>query len=68
MSIEAQTYVFQTLSELERDLWSFDDFVKKNAWKWYGEAANEREDIVQADMVRERLSAMQNTVSSVADE
>jgi hypothetical protein len=35
--IEAQTYVWCLEdSDLEKELWSFDEFVKKNAWKWIG--------------------------------
>jgi len=35
--IEAQTYVWCLEdSDLEKELWSFDEFVGKNAWKWIG--------------------------------
>ena len=35
--IEAQTYVWCLRdSDLEKELWSFDEFVGKNAWKWIG--------------------------------
>ncbi|KAF8635179.1 hypothetical protein AX15_000511 [Amanita polypyramis BW_CC] len=34
---EAEVYVFQEdVSKLEPALWSFGEFVRKNAWKWYG--------------------------------
>ncbi|TFK75030.1 hypothetical protein BDN72DRAFT_832739 [Pluteus cervinus] len=32
---DAQTYVFKDISELEAEMWSFEEFVKENAWKWY---------------------------------
>jgi hypothetical protein len=31
----AATYVYGDLENLEVQLWSFDDFVKESAWKWY---------------------------------
>ncbi|KAG6879556.1 hypothetical protein C0992_001561 [Termitomyces sp. T32_za158] len=31
------TYIYDVSARLEPDLWSFEDFVKKNAWKWYRE-------------------------------
>ncbi|KAJ2914078.1 hypothetical protein MD484_g6340, partial [Candolleomyces efflorescens] len=38
--VEAHTYGFQDIRWLEPTLWSFDDFVKKCAWKWYGGVQN----------------------------
>ncbi|GLB40394.1 putative gamma-glutamyl cyclotransferase, AIG2-like [Lyophyllum shimeji] len=37
--IKAETYVYDLsqVKRLEPELWSFEEFVKKNAWKWYGE-------------------------------
>jgi len=32
--VKAQTYVYCDVSNLDAELWSFDDFVKDNAWKW----------------------------------
>ena len=33
--ISAQTYVWRWHDrDLEQELWSFDEFVRKNAWKW----------------------------------
>ena len=34
--IEAETYVYADENNLDASLWSFQDFVKHNAWKWYG--------------------------------
>jgi hypothetical protein len=34
-AIDAQTYVYIDAGDLDSELWSFDDFVKNNAWKWY---------------------------------
>jgi hypothetical protein len=39
--ISAETYVYDDENNLMPELWSFDDFVKNNAHKWYGLAANE---------------------------
>ncbi|KAJ7639862.1 hypothetical protein DFH06DRAFT_953348, partial [Mycena polygramma] len=32
---EVETYVYGDISGLMPDIWDFDDFVQKNAWKWY---------------------------------
>ncbi|EAU85598.2 hypothetical protein CC1G_06311 [Coprinopsis cinerea okayama7 len=34
-SLKAETYVYSVPTGLEPDLWSFDDFVKNNARKWF---------------------------------
>ncbi|TFK20279.1 hypothetical protein FA15DRAFT_673596 [Coprinopsis marcescibilis] len=34
-TIQAETYIFASINVLEPALWSFEDFVAKNAWKWY---------------------------------
>jgi hypothetical protein len=55
--IPAQTYVW-CLDDggLEKELWSFDEFVSKNAYKWIGTGARNNEDYSEVDVVRERLS------------
>jgi len=40
-AVQAQTYIYNNLDYLEAHLWSFDDFVRKNAWKWYGPGASD---------------------------
>ncbi|KAF8962793.1 hypothetical protein BDZ97DRAFT_1662492 [Flammula alnicola] len=35
-TIEAETYIYVHEINLEAELWSFEDFVKNNAWKWFG--------------------------------
>ncbi|KAG5643018.1 hypothetical protein DXG03_001756 [Asterophora parasitica] len=35
--VNAETYVYHHYKRLEPELWSFEEFVQKNAWKWYGE-------------------------------
>jgi hypothetical protein len=42
-AVEVETYVYGALSDLKAELWSFDDFVKNNAWKWFG--SEERRDV-----------------------
>lgn len=39
--IQASTYVFKFVDSLEVDLWDFDEFVKKNASKWYDYGSDE---------------------------
>ena len=38
---QAETYVYVDEKNLMPELWSFDDFVKNSAKKWYGLGANE---------------------------
>ena len=53
--VEAETYVYVSLSDLKADLWSFEDFVKNNAWKWVG---SEREGNLLFTEVDRRRSTM----------
>ncbi|EFI27900.1 homoaconitate hydratase [Coprinopsis cinerea okayama7 len=41
--VEAETYIFKYVRKLEPELWSFEDFVAKNARKWYSNDWNEEE-------------------------
>jgi hypothetical protein len=34
--IRAETYIYGDYRDLKPSLWSFEDFVKKDAKKWYG--------------------------------
>ena len=55
--IPAQTYVWCSKdSNLEKELWSFDEFVKNNAYKWIGPEAKSREEYGEVDEVKERLN------------
>jgi len=47
--VEVDTYVYRDISFLEAELWSFDDFVKHNGWKWYGEGAKDNVDYDEVD-------------------
>ena len=43
-AIPAQTYVWcRDIRGLESELWSFEEFVQKNAWKWIGSGAQSDE-------------------------
>jgi hypothetical protein len=53
-SLSAETYVYKSADALEEALWSFDEFVKTNAWKWYGEKAHESPGMADVDRVRAR--------------
>jgi hypothetical protein len=48
-TIGAETYVYEDENNLMPELWSFDDFVKNNAWKWYGLTAEGGPGITEAD-------------------
>jgi hypothetical protein len=57
--ILAQTYVWRLEdSDLEKELWSFDEFVRKNAYRWIGPGAQSDEEYSEVDVVRERLSGV----------
>ena len=49
--ISAETYVFRNESGLKAQLWSYEGFVKYNAWKWYG-SATVNDDIAEVDRGR----------------
>ena len=34
-AVEAETYIYNDPTRLKRELWSFEEFVKSDAWKWY---------------------------------
>ena len=54
-TVPAQTYVWcQDDSGLDKELWSFEEFIRKNAWKWVDHGAR-RDDYDEVDRVRERL-------------
>ncbi|KAF8239783.1 hypothetical protein L208DRAFT_1385831 [Tricholoma matsutake] len=41
-ALDAETYVYKNFENLDAELWSFEDFVKNNARKWYGERHENR--------------------------
>jgi hypothetical protein len=56
----AQTYVWGVQdSRLDQKLWSYDEFVIKNAWKWIdddgGARSETHKDFVEVDRAREKL-------------
>ena len=55
--IRAETYVYEDENNLMAELWSFDDFVKNNAWKWYGSSADDNPDITEIDRRRAQMEA-----------
>ncbi|KAI0028989.1 hypothetical protein K488DRAFT_57368 [Vararia minispora EC-137] len=51
--VSAGVYVWSNpLNELHPELWSFETFVRDNAWKWIGEGAEDNEDYKAVDDVR----------------
>ncbi|KAJ6531828.1 hypothetical protein B0H19DRAFT_457804 [Mycena capillaripes] len=46
---EVETYVFGKIGRLMPDIWDFDDFVQKNAWKWYGSGSRDNPDYTEVD-------------------
>jgi len=65
--IEAQTYVWCLEdSDLETELWSFDEFIKESAWRWIGSGAEDNEDYAEVDEARERWYIDEETASDEA--
>ncbi len=61
--IPAQTYVWRSKdSYLEKELWSFDEFVQNNAYKWIGPEAEGNEDYENVDVVKERMNGVSVSV------
>jgi hypothetical protein len=55
--IPAQTYVWCSKdSYLEKELWSFDEFVKNNAHKWIGREAESSKEYEEVDEAKESLN------------
>ena len=55
--IPAQTYVWCSKdSYLEKELWSFDEFIRNNAYKWIGPEAESSEEYDDVDEAKERLN------------
>ncbi|EIW84373.1 hypothetical protein CONPUDRAFT_142687 [Coniophora puteana RWD-64-598 SS2] len=53
--VHAQTYVWrpEMLGDLVGELWSFDAFVRDNAWKWLGKGSRDNADYALVDATRE---------------
>ncbi|KAI0041918.1 hypothetical protein FA95DRAFT_1525981 [Auriscalpium vulgare] len=50
----AETYVWKApVTDLEQELWSFETFVRDNAWKWVGEGAEKQEEYQEVDRRKE---------------
>ena len=53
-ALSAQTYIYAgPLKGLSPELWSYEDFVRENAWKWVGRGAHDNEHYVEVDRRRE---------------
>ncbi|KAI0065101.1 hypothetical protein BV25DRAFT_1822215 [Artomyces pyxidatus] len=53
-TLPAETYVWKApVSQLEDRIWSFETFVKENAWKWVGSGPDEVEEYGEVDRRRE---------------
>ncbi|KAI0322579.1 hypothetical protein OF83DRAFT_1161124 [Amylostereum chailletii] len=52
--LHAQTYVWakNVATTLDKRLWSFDEFVRQNAWKWVGKDSGDNEDYKEVDRRR----------------
>ncbi|KAJ7494766.1 hypothetical protein B0H11DRAFT_1857826 [Mycena galericulata] len=47
--VEVETYVYGDISGLMPEIWDFDDFVQKNAWKWYGYGSRNNPEYTEVD-------------------
>jgi len=51
--LQANTYVWcSPLSALQPQLWTFEEFVEENAWKWIGPASRDNQDYTEVDRRR----------------
>ncbi|TRM64714.1 hypothetical protein BD626DRAFT_489686 [Schizophyllum amplum] len=57
----AHTYVWLDVSRLEAELWSYADFVKHNAWKWYRDGTEVAEEEL-SERRRKLLKEDRNTI------
>ena len=65
--IEAQTYVWCVEdSDLETELWSFDEFIRESAWRWIGSGAEDNDDYAEVDEAREKFYNHEETASGEA--
>ena len=65
--IEAQAYVWcRDDSELETELWSFDDFVRESSGRWIGSGAEDNESYLEVDKARESHYDHKKTASDEA--
>ena len=52
-AVQATAYVWcNPITELKPELWSFEDFVRDNAWKWVGEGSAGNDDYGKVDDAR----------------
>ncbi|KAF9533824.1 hypothetical protein CPB83DRAFT_844578 [Crepidotus variabilis] len=64
--IPAETYIYVCDKDLEAELWSYEDFVRQNAWKWYTSTADHRPDIAEVDKLRAEHQRRQDKVVEMA--
>ena len=51
--LEVNTYVWcHPLCELQPKLWTFEEFIQENAWKWIGAASRDKQDYTEVDRRR----------------
>lgn len=53
-TIHAETYIYDQFTKLDADLWSFEEFVKNNAWKWYGGEQEDNDNGLGTEVGRRR--------------
>lgn len=64
-TVEADTYVWVAPSDLlVPELWSYDVFIRENAWKWVG-PSEDRESYREVDQLRAR--DLDNIIEQAAD-
>jgi len=61
-AIQAETYIHGDPSKLVNDLWSYEDFVQQNAWKWIGIRQENEEDFVSVVEQRNAAGTKARTV------
>lgn len=53
-SVECQTYIWtRPLNTLDKELWSFEEFIRINAWKWVGSTSKDSEEYSEVEKRRQ---------------
>lgn len=52
-TVDCETYVHKYAGRLEASPWDFADFVKHNAWKWYGADDDDSSDSEGEEVITE---------------
>ncbi|EIN10901.1 hypothetical protein PUNSTDRAFT_64285 [Punctularia strigosozonata HHB-11173 SS5] len=62
-AVPAETYIWaRPISELQPEIWSYETFMRENAWKWVGDGSVDNEDYLKIEERR----AMNGNIARIA--